>query len=432
MIFDNQGNNPKSTNDILTSKPVKLSGSMEDFANQKVHYYAKEAKNAKKQIEAEIEKAKQIHERTFLGKSSEVDELQNVSLEAHYHPAKQIGGDFYNFIKIRDKLIIYLSDVTGHGIEAALISSFVKESIKNYVKLRPEESSPDKILCHLDQQYREDEFPEDYFVCIFLAVLDLNTYVLSYAGTGMHFSPFVKLANGNCIHLQSEGLPISSAVPQGLMNFGTDSIILSPGSIVLFYTDGIAEQRDQKDNLYEERLKNLFFTQQSKFPPELIKQVINTDFTIFNGSLQGDDDITYLILQINPPERKPYSWQLDSTLEEVEKFYSKVVPIINNFINEKSKVQGLYELIVNALEHGNKYEPEKKIYVDLVLTDDYIFVTVADEGEGFNWKQALNTSQDITNSGERNIGIKISQLLGEKLFYNEKGNKAYFILESKI
>ena len=400
-------------------------------SDQKAHYYTREANKAKKQVEAEIEKARQIHERTFLGKSSEIDNLQDVSLEAHYYPAEQIGGDFYNFIKVKDKLIIYLSDVAGHGIEAAIISSFVKESIRNYAKLRPEELSPTKILYHLNQQYGEDEFPDDYFVCIFLAVLDLNTYELSYTGTGMHLSPFVKLANGNCIHLQSVGPPVSSAIPQELMNFDTDSIILSPGSIVIFYTDGIAEQRDQEDNSYTERLKNIFFTQENKFPPELIKQVINTDFMEFNGSLQGDDDITYVILQINPPERKEYSWQLNSKPEEIERFYSKVVTIINNFINEKTKVQGLYELIVNALEHGNKYDSNKKIYIDLVLTADYIFVTVADEGEGFNWKQKLNSNQGITHSGERDRGLIISRLLGEKLFYNQKGNKAFFILESK-
>ena len=57
----------------------------------------------------------------------------------------------------------------------------------------------------------------------------------------------------------------------------------------------------------------------------------------FNGSLQGDDDITYVILQINPPERKQYNWQLNSTSEEIEKFYSKLVPIINNYIKEKQR-----------------------------------------------------------------------------------------------
>ena len=83
------------------------------------------------------------------------------------------------------------------------------------------------------------------------------------------------------------------------------------------------------------------------------------------------------------------------------------------------------------MEHGNKYDPDKKIYIDLVLTDNYIFVTVADEGKGFNWKQTLNTNQDINHNGQRGRGIIISQLMGEKLFYNEKGNKAFLVLESK-
>jgi len=243
----------------------------------------------------------------------------------------------------------------------------------------------------------------------------------------------VKLADGNCVKLQSEGPPISGAIEEELMDFRAGSVTLTPGSIVLFYTDGIAEQRNEDNGVYGERLENTFYSQSSKFPPELLKQVINHDFVDFNGSLQGDDDITYVILQINPPERKQYHWQLNSNLQELENFYSKIFPFIRKYVNEEATLGGLYELLVNAVEHGNKFDANKKVYVCLVLTNDYAFATVEDEGEGFNWKEkmAANTQDIITSEEERGRGVIMARMLCDRLFYNEKGNKAFLILESK-
>ena len=402
-------------------------------AEKKLQETNKELEIKQNQIEEELEKAKQIHERTLLGKFSEIGAPDDISLEAHYHPAQRIGGDLYNFIRIEDKLIIYLSDVTGHGVEAAIISTFVKETIENYVDLGSRELTPEKILTHVYRQYIKDDFPEDYFVCIFMAVLDLNTYELTYTSAGMHFYPFVKLADGSCINLKSEGPPISGAIGQELMEFRIDSITLTPGSIVLFYTDGIAEQKNEEGSSYEERLKNTFYSQYSKFPPELVKEIINNDFVEFNGSLQGDDDITYVILQINPPERKQYYWELNSTSQELENFYSEVFPILIEYVNEELSIQGLYELIVNAMEHGNNFDSDKKVYIHVELTNDYVLAMVEDEGEGFNWKEKTdNKTHNIINSGEeRGRGILMASSLCDGLFYNEKGNKAFLILESK-
>jgi len=170
----------------------------------------KELEIKQSQIDAELEKAKEIHEKTLLGKFSKTGSPEDISLEAHYYPTKQIGGDFYNFIRVENKLIIYLSDVTGHGIEAAIISSFVKDTIANYADLETGELTPEKMLTHVHKHYINNDFPEDYFVCLYVAVLDLDTYELTYSAAGMQFPLFVKLADGNCINLQSEGPYIKS------------------------------------------------------------------------------------------------------------------------------------------------------------------------------------------------------------------------------
>ena len=108
--------------------------------------------------------------------------------------------------------------------------------------------------------------------------------------------------------------------------------------------------------------------------------------------------------------------------------------MISEYINEETTIKCLYELVVNAMEHGNKFDSKKKVYVQVVLTNDYVFATVEDEGDGFNWREKVaGKSQDIIDSEkERGRGILMASSLCDRLFYNEKSNKAFLILESNI
>lgn len=248
-------------------------------------------------LDEQVLKTKQIYEETFLDSLTSINLPENIHLDAHYCPAQRVGGDFYGVVRASDKLVIYLSDVTGHSLEGIIISTFVKETVENYVALKPDDISPEKIMAHINKQYRKDNYPHDYFVCIFMAVLDLNTYQLQYTSAGMQFPPLVKIAPDERIELPVEGPPISSVIPEEVMNFNCGQLTLQRGISILFYTDGIAEEGDDLRGTYEERLRNTFFNQPSSLSPKQIKDAINQDFYNFNGSWEGVDDITYLVLQ---------------------------------------------------------------------------------------------------------------------------------------
>ena len=248
------------------------------------------------QLDEEIDKARRIHERTL---PAVLPEIKGISFAAHYQPAAKVGGDFYNVLHLGDRLIIYLSDVTGHGLEGALFNVFVKEAIDSFITLKEKDISPEKVLDHLDRQYRRENYPEDYFICIFLAVLDLNTMELTYSGAGFQDAPRVSLGEGVFQTLVSHGLPISSALPRDVLDFQDRKITLTPGATLLFNTDGLTEQ-SVNGTPYGRRLDDVF--QKSCFlPPEAVIQAVNEDFQRFNnGSLQGDDDITFLVLRLEP------------------------------------------------------------------------------------------------------------------------------------
>ena len=259
---------------------------------------------------------------------------------------------------------------------------FVKETIESYLSLRPHDISSENIIKHVNNQYYEDN-PGDYFICIFLAVLNLDTYILDYTGIGMQFLPKVKQVNGELNELYIEGLPISSAISDELMNFESDSIKLEPGSTLLFHTDGIAEQKIE-GKVYEERLKKIF-DYLGYYPVDFIKHAINMDFKEFNdGSLTGDDDITYVLLQRSRNDIKLFNWELQSSSEDLEEFYNNIKPTLERYVDEKACLQCLYELIINAMEHGNKFNPDKKVYIEATVCNDFVVASILDEGKGLS------------------------------------------------
>ncbi|NMB36111.1 MAG: SpoIIE family protein phosphatase [Firmicutes bacterium] len=263
-------------------------------AEQKIANYTLELEHLYYRLEGEMEKVREMHKKTLLPR---LPEIKGYSLAAHYQPARRLGGDFYDAIKVGRKLILYLSDVSGHGPEGVLLSTFVKEAINSYINLKPDEIHPEKIMRHLHRQYRRGNYPEDYFICIFLAVIDLLTMELSYIGAGLQAFPLVQMGGGERLQLISRGLPISNAVPAGLMNFTTKKIVLQPGTAIFFYTDGLVEQEAGGIH-YGMRLPDVFF-KNSHLPPEVIIQAVNEDFREFNGGhLLGDDDITSVVLRV--------------------------------------------------------------------------------------------------------------------------------------
>ena len=92
----------------------------------------------------------------------------------------------------------------------------------------------------------------------------------------------------------------------------------------------------------------------------------------------------------------------------------------------------MYELVANVIEHGNKFDPDKKVVIKLKITNHYIVAGVFDEGEGFDWQKIYDNLTDIDHSGERGRGIIMTKMLCKNLLYNEKGNEAYLVMENNI
>ncbi len=410
-------------------------------AEKELKISRKKLEEAYCQLEKEVNKASEIHKMVLPDK---IPQTENISIAAQYHPATQMGGDSYNIIKSwnkfiksgnkksGNKLVIYLADVMGHGLDGAMISIFIKEAISSYIVLNKEELFPQKILQHLSRQYYQEKFPDEQLICIFLGVVDLHTYELKYSSAGFQVNPLVMMGNGEKKKLDMGGLFISNTLPLEILTFEEQSLTLTPGSTILITTDGLTEQ-DNGEEFFKEYFEDIFYNN-SHLPPEAIVQAINKDFCLFNhNSLTGTDDITYLVLQVNRGKKEKYNFEINSSFDELESLYEKAADIVKRLTVEFPGIDNLitcfHEVVVNAIEHGNKFDPNKKISIDLTITSEYVLAEVEDEGEGFNWCEKIDQPIDMEGDSDRGRGIPMTRMLSGNLFYNDKGNKVTLVVE---
>lgn len=382
--------------------------------------------DAYSRLEEDIEKARYIHSRTL---PRTLPRLAGYSFAAHYQPAENLGGDLYNVIRLKDHLILYILDVTGHGLDGAMMSFFIKNTISSIISSLPLKSlSPESILTSLAKTYYQGGFPDDYFLCIFIGVLDMKSGLLSYTGAGFQALPLVFHSEEKESVLLSQGLPISSVVPLKLMDFKEDVLEILPGTIILFTTDGLVEQIAHGEE-YNSRLKTIFYSS-IDLPSELIKERINKDFSLFNGSLQGKDDITFFVFQYHG-EEKTLSFQTSSRIDAIPMIRERIL----RFVEERTEVEvdwlSIHELLVNAMEHGNGLHLERQIFIEVLADQPYVQVTIEDEGEGFDWQSYFSREDGLKKSGERGRGLFMVKRMAHHLSYNEKGNevKVFFVKE---
>jgi serine phosphatase RsbU (regulator of sigma subunit) len=239
-------------------------------------------------IEYELRTARQIQER-MLPKT--LPPLEGWSLSTCWHPARTVGGDFYDCFPVGDgHIAIVIGDVTGKGIPAALVMAttcslirFVSEQLH----------TPGAMLARINDRIAAD-IPERMFVTCLVAVLDPLSGRLRFANAG-HSLPFVRGRQG-VRTLQARGMPLG-LMPS--MEYEEHEDVIAPGELLMLYSDGIVEARNQRRELYGDRRLAAYI---ATLPSERdLPNSVCQDVWAFTGSdAQQEDDITMFVLQRSP------------------------------------------------------------------------------------------------------------------------------------
>ncbi len=259
--------------------------------------------NKRNRFEKELENAKKIHQANLPQK---LPSGQAYSCSAFFRPAEHLGGDYYDIFKVDhgamevffDHLVLVLIDVTGHGLDGAMMSGFLKNTIKGFFTYRHREGvpvDPGKIMSDVYDEYKKAEYPEELFACILIGVCDFTTNKFVYNSSGFQFPGKLVDDNGKISEIELGGLPISTAIDKSMYDFNNQEISFKSGESLFLSTDGLLEQENDCDDSYFHRISNILATA-DKSPESILNEVI-CDFDSWLGNKSQEDDITCLAIR---------------------------------------------------------------------------------------------------------------------------------------
>jgi len=213
----------------------------------------------------------------------------DVDLHAILNPARQVGGDFYDFFFLEDDVLCFaVGDVSDKGVPASLMMAITITLLRAKAKTIDD---PSDIVFSMNQDLSEEN-ENMMFVTMFLGILDLKTREMKFCNAG-HNYPYVLKYNGNLITIEeTHGTPLGIYYDQ---KYQSGKTTLEEGDNLIVYTDGVSEAMNMGGEPYgENRLEKLIEVKcNNRTPAESIEQIMN-DVEVFTGNAEQSDDITLL------------------------------------------------------------------------------------------------------------------------------------------
>lgn len=228
-----------------------------------------------------------------LGMLPEPPVIPGLDIHVHYQACEDIGGDFYDFINVSpNELGIVVADVSGHGLDAALLMAAAKKSLQIHARGR---SSPRETLTTVCRDLVTD-LPRSSFITVFYGILNLRDGVMRFASAG-HNPPVVLSAEG-IRPVPSRGMVISATLAHMLEKSIDEQVIeLKDGDSIVLHTDGVTESKAADSSefgevAFSETLKGL-----EGRPSAEVSRAIVAAAEEFNAADAQEDDITLLVFR---------------------------------------------------------------------------------------------------------------------------------------
>ncbi len=217
-------------------------------------------------------------------------EYAEFDIYASVEPAKEVGGDLYDFFLVDENHFCFLiGDVSGKGVPAAFFMAVTKTLLKVVAERGV---SPGAILEKVNNDLAEDN-ESCMFVTLFVAVLDIRTGEVNYASAG--HNPPVLLENSGVKYLKPLNEPLAGAMTG--MTYTTSSLTLKPGDTLFLYTDGVTEAMNKADELYTDERLIVFMKGLYENDAKSMIEAVNQSVLDFSGGADQSDDITMLTLK---------------------------------------------------------------------------------------------------------------------------------------
>jgi serine phosphatase RsbU (regulator of sigma subunit)/anti-sigma regulatory factor (Ser/Thr protein kinase) len=341
----------------------------------------------RERIEQELRVA-QLIQQQFL--PQELPDLPGWQVAAYYGPAREVGGDFYDFIKLPDDQIgIVVGDVTDKGVPAALVMATTHSILRAEA---PRLIAPSEVLTRVNNLLVE-EMPAHMFVTCLYAVLDPASGRIRYANAG-HNVPYVS-TEGGVTELRATGMPLG-LLPE--MTYEEKEATLAPGDTVLLHSDGLAEAHNPDREMFGfPRVASL--TGEASDGEVLIDRLLKELQEFTGPGVEQEDDITLVTIgrraagaaadrAAGAPgataERQLAAFEVASEPGNERLAIDQVAEAVAGLGLAGQRLERLKtavgEATMNAIEHGNGNRPELPVGVTVTTDDTDIKVRITDQG----------------------------------------------------
>src|SRR5215212_2850331 len=240
-------------------------------------------------VEQELRVARSIQQASL---PKEVPQLEGWQISPFYRPAREVGGDFYDFFELQEGWVgVVVGDATGKGMPAALVAGAASNMLRAVAQALGSSSSPGEVLAQVNETLLA-RVPPNMFVTCFYAVLDPEKGALRYANAG-HDLPYL-YRGGDAEELRARGMPLG-LMPG--MSYEEKEIEIDAGEAALFYSDGLVEAHDPERDMFGfPRLRGILAKQGGE-ERSLEGALMEELYSFVGEGWEQEDDITLVTLR---------------------------------------------------------------------------------------------------------------------------------------
>ena len=284
------GGNLDVTVDVRSNEEFS---SLSDDINATVVTLKRYIDEAAARIDKELEFARQIQHSALPSVFPPYPKRSDFSIYALMEPAKEVGGDFYDFYLLDENTLAFvIADVSGKGIPAALFMMTTKTMLKGFAEAGLEVN---EVFARTNRKLCEGN-DTGMFVTAWMGLLDLRTGLLRYANAG-HNPPLIRSQNGTYAYLKARPNFVLAGMEP--VPYRTCELQLQPGDEIFLYTDGVTEAQNGRQELFGEQRLLSALNERKGLSVQETCETVRANMDSFVGGADQFDDITMVCLKLN-------------------------------------------------------------------------------------------------------------------------------------
>ena len=357
-------------------------------------------------ISTELDMARRIQAESLPNIFPPFPDRTEFDIYALMHPAKEVGGDFYDFFLLdAEHLGLVIADVSGKGVPAALFMMISKMMVQNYALIG---GSPREVLEKVNNQLSQNN-REKMFVTVWLGILDLKTGHLTACNAG-HEYPVLKRPGGHFEVIEDRHGPFIG-IKSGL-HYRNYELQLEKGAKLFVYTDGVPEAMDANDKMFDMDRMVSALREAEEETPERILGHVRKRLDGFVGDAPQFDDITMLCLQFNGPKKPIRECELPAVLDSIPQaveFARREMAALSCPGRVQSILSVAIDEVMSNIVHFAYGMGIGSVRLRIEETEDPrgIMLTFIDSGVAFNPLEAPEPDVTLSPEKQKNSGMGI-------------------------